>query len=244
MKKLLLVVVIVVLVIALAAAAVVVWIAFQRRKNSATETAHAPRVSVEEYTKGDDLKVEYVAVRLDDKTVETSLNDDLRDFYLAQWLRYDGKSSYAFVDEDIPPQPKEPYDRYEGKATYAVVTDFLSVTRALTSTNLLSSAWPLKEFSAQTYNLRTGGLFSLPLTTAQLRQAIDEGKFRQVHPEKPIEGAAAQLSASLGEGPTPFYLTETAVGLYLNDPKHEEGEYWLFEAKIDDLPIAFATYPQ
>ena len=138
-----------------------------------------------------------------------------------------------------PPCGEPPDDnwRYDSKVGYAIVGDCLSVTRSLTTTSLASSAWPLKEFSAMTLQLSGGEVYTFPLNAATLRKALNEGKFRQVHPEKPVKDGLTQLADSIKEEfIPPYYLTETGVGLYLNGPDHDEGEFWLFEADYADLP--------
>ena len=223
MKKLLIILCVAVMVIAAGVTAYVLIGNALIKKSVNHFTVHSP-VTIESYTKGSTVKAQYLAASgMEDDAVQAKLNELLYDFCVGQ---------FASLDDADPTV----YNGIVESANH--VGDLLSVTRIMTSSGPGRAAFDQRsEYSAMTLQLTDGEYFTFPLTAAQLKQAVSEGKFTQVQPLDPIEGALEQLAASLNEEHIPpYYLTETGVGLYINNVGALENEYAVFAAPYENLP--------
>ena len=129
-------------------------------------------------------------------------------------------------------------------AKYAVVGKYLSV-RAYDTEYAENAAHPVSGLRSHTRDLETGEyagwLLDFIDVDAGLAEAVTSGKFVQVYPETPIDGAAEELAAQLNNSEEiyeiagNFYLTETGVGIYITGRTHAEGYYWAFEAPYDAI---------
>jgi len=141
------------------------------------------------------------------------------------------------------PPPVNPESRYETEAGYTIVGNYLSATRVLTE-HRSGVEHPIVTFSAETWNMygavHAYWLWELLEDSAAwdaFDRAFAEGKCRLVYPEMDMPpGAIEALRESLADNAQGdrYFLTETGLGLYLNDRRHEE-HYWLFEIAYEDL---------
>jgi hypothetical protein len=109
-----------------------------------TPAAKGPAVQTETYTNGDKVSVEYLVVDgMADKEVQDALNENLREFYLWQWV------------VGVPEELEKDTARYEGTATYVIEEDYLRATRTLRITEEGAPA-PEEEVSDRAFSLTTG----------------------------------------------------------------------------------------
>jgi hypothetical protein len=173
--------------------------------------------------------VQYITVSgLADAVTETKLNEDLYDFSTRDAGVQAGSADVTVVLS----------------LKYAVVGDVLSVSRSdmVLGTGTQGAANYLR---TQTYDLISGQICSLTDFVSlglDILDLIEEGEFAQVYPGE-ISGANEKLAADIQEkhaqNPdyinTSFYLTNTSLGLYIDDDSDGGRGYWAFECPYDKL---------
>ena len=172
------------------------------------------------------------------------LNVRMWQFFLWEFVSGSGYSGGV----KLPPWVS-PTASYESKAGYAIVGNYLSVTRVLTMRE--QDEEPVTTFKAETYDMRDGYLFRPENLEYEgfavwdiINTALANGKCKLIYPERDIPGAMEALRDSLVESTEDyayymqrecFFLTETGLGFYINERRHDEGDYWLFEIPYEDL---------
>ncbi len=170
-----------------------------------------------------EISVEYVEISgMKDAEIQDELNENLKTFSL--W--YVSGLSQEENNKTVT-------------ASYALIDNYICVYAELLETGD-SLPYPIKRFDATTYDLETGlncTLSEFIDVKTDLITAIENGSFSQVYPETAVEGALDVLleEASANPNGIGFYLKPDIIGLYLNDRLHAEGDYWLFEANLNDI---------
>lgn len=172
------------------------------------------------------VEVAYIEAADRNGSAQETLNKNLREFYLWQWLYPAGEA-----DETIT---------YHGTADYAFIGNrLLSVQRYL-SVFHEGAAYPVNEVSAQSFDISTGepvGPMNEKPLTDNILQKFHLTSVGENVPEELTAKASQALSqyAQETEEIYTYFLTDTGVAIYLPNDVHAEGDYFIFEAKAEDV---------
>ena len=171
----------------------------------------------------------------------SELNDRLRTLYLWEFI-----SGNVYSEGVKLPPMVDPESSYESKAGYTIVGDYISATRVLKEYKP-DLDYPIETFKAETWNMYGKVWIFRPedleydkgyAAWDAIDRAMENGKCRLTYPDRDIPGAVDVLRESLAEDYMQrdrFFLAETGLGFYLNERRHEDGDYWLFEIAYEDL---------
>lgn len=193
------------------------------------ETADASanlQIHTETYTK-EHVEVQYLQVSGTGSSAEETLNANVKDFYLWQWLYNSGE---------------EPDDNdYHGTATGDCLGNKLLSVKNLMLTMPASGGYPTEEVSGQTFDIATGepiGALNGAPFTEELVQ-----KFTPVDvPEEVQEKARQALQEYLlgMEEVYNYYLEGALTYVYIPNDVHAEGDYFLFSVADADIADVLA----
>lgn len=166
----------------------------------------------------DGISVEFVKISgMTDANLQIRLNQKIKDFYTWQWLQS--------APEDTA--------KYTATASCCQIGNYLSVVRILEVVTE-DSAYSSSEFSAQTFDLRTGDAVDTVLLSGREVMAVSE-KFQLTHPASEAPGVEC-FAAYLADNDliSTCCFTSSGVAIYIPHPKDLPEDYLLFEAAFAD----------
>ena len=167
-----------------------------------------------------DSNIEYVQlIGLPDIEVQEYLNNQIKIF--CEW---------PTVDQENPDKT------VTVTANYTIIGKYISI-RTTDLTTIPGAAYPVSNVRGITFNLQDGEHVSLNLVidgTDGLHSAITNGKLKQIEPDSIVPGAADKFAQELNAY-SEFYLTKTAICFPIQGENHTTGDYWVFEAKYNDI---------
>jgi hypothetical protein len=170
-----------------------------------------------------DTKIEYVQVTgWPDFDIQTKLNEELETFF-----------TWPLVDAENPDK------NITTTADYAIIGNKYISVRAYDMEYTQGTAHPVSNLRAMVFDLETGesagNIAEFIEVGNYLSEAILDGRFVQIYPDEPIDGADETLMNSISDISNNFYLTENGMVLFVTDMPQATGGYWVFEAPYESI---------